>query len=203
MSKNTYLNDHDLWVEWDRRATERDRRHYNWEPHISGVAFPPKVDVEMPPVVGLPATGGIHVVKPYKWNGQWVFDDPRVELVKEPFVAGADDMMDAATKIAGIENAGDGFQLLFSDGVFSDDGFALRWLCERSGGNVYRLDVEHDGERTVIDGWLCPALLLYYRIPPARLFIKACPADWSPAQLREAVLGGLGDRLQFAKEGDA
>ena len=32
----------------------------------------------------------IFVIKPYKWNGMWVFDDERVYLDKEPFVAGAD-----------------------------------------------------------------------------------------------------------------
>ena len=29
----------------------------------------------------------IFVIKPYKWNGMWVFDDERVGLDKEPFVA--------------------------------------------------------------------------------------------------------------------
>jgi hypothetical protein len=28
----------------------------------------------------------IFVIKPYKWNGMWVFDDERVGLDKEPFM---------------------------------------------------------------------------------------------------------------------
>ena len=36
----------------------------------------------------------IFVIRPYKWNGMWVFDDERVGLDKEPFVAGADTMID-------------------------------------------------------------------------------------------------------------
>ena len=36
----------------------------------------------------------IFVIKPYKWEGLWVFDDDRVGLVREPFVAGADRMID-------------------------------------------------------------------------------------------------------------
>ena len=36
----------------------------------------------------------INVIAPYKWMGMWVFDDPRAELDKEPFVAGADIMME-------------------------------------------------------------------------------------------------------------
>lgn len=32
----------------------------------------------------------ILVMSPYKHQGMWVFDDGRVGLVQEPFVAGAD-----------------------------------------------------------------------------------------------------------------
>ena len=53
----------------------------------------------------------ITVIKPYKWEGLWVFDDDRVDLVKEPFVAGADTWIDKAIQIYGIAGADDGFQL--------------------------------------------------------------------------------------------
>jgi hypothetical protein len=36
----------------------------------------------------------INVIAPYKHQGMWVFDDPRVGLVQEPFVAGADTIID-------------------------------------------------------------------------------------------------------------
>ena len=36
----------------------------------------------------------LNVISPYKHLGVWVFDDPRVGLVQEPFVAGADTMID-------------------------------------------------------------------------------------------------------------
>jgi prepilin-type N-terminal cleavage/methylation domain-containing protein len=39
----------------------------------------------------------IFVIKPYKWECMWVFDDPVVGLVREPFVAGADTMIDVAS----------------------------------------------------------------------------------------------------------
>ena len=45
----------------------------------------------------------IFVIKPYKWEGLWVYDDPNVGLDKEPFVGGADTMIDVAT--ADIPNA--------------------------------------------------------------------------------------------------
>ena len=58
----------------------------------------------------------IFVIKPYKWEGMWVFDDPAVDLVREPFVAGADTMIDAAT--GHIANAARGFVAVFSAGYF-------------------------------------------------------------------------------------
>ncbi len=32
----------------------------------------------------------IQVINPYRWEGLWVFDDPRTELVREPFIEGSD-----------------------------------------------------------------------------------------------------------------
>jgi hypothetical protein len=42
----------------------------------------------------------------------WVFDDPSLGLVKEPFVGGADTMIDYAT--AHLSNADQGFLGVFS-----------------------------------------------------------------------------------------
>jgi hypothetical protein len=36
----------------------------------------------------------INVISPYKHIGMWVFDDARVGLMQEPFVAGADTLID-------------------------------------------------------------------------------------------------------------
>jgi len=41
-----------------------------------------------------PKMNAINVIAPYKYHGQWVFDDPRVGLAQEPFVAGADTWID-------------------------------------------------------------------------------------------------------------
>jgi hypothetical protein len=54
----------------------------------------------------------IFVIKPYKWQGCWVFDDDAVGLVREPFVGGADTMIDVAT--AHIPNTDRGFIAVFS-----------------------------------------------------------------------------------------
>jgi hypothetical protein len=54
----------------------------------------------------------INVISPYKHNGMWVFDDPRVDLLQEPFVAGADAWIDRV--VADIPDAERGFVLIFS-----------------------------------------------------------------------------------------
>ena len=54
----------------------------------------------------------IIAIHPYKYEGLWVFDDPKAELVQEPFVSGADEIIEKMTQ--GIKSANAGFTLLFS-----------------------------------------------------------------------------------------
>ena len=114
----------------------------------------------------------IFVIKPYKWNGMWVFDDERVGLREEPFVAGADAMIEAAVQLKGIANAEGGFLMVFSDGPFPGADFALQWLREESGGDVYQSRFEIEDETKEMEGWLCPALKLYYPEAPKRLYVQ-------------------------------
>jgi len=106
----------------------------------------------------------IFVIKPYKWEGLWVFDDANVGLIKEPFVGGADTMIDVAT--AHIPNAEKGFLAVFSANYFPNAQIELDWDREVVGGHVYRWKEKE------MEGWLCPALLLYFPKPPAKLFIQ-------------------------------
>jgi len=74
----------------------------------------------------------INVISPYRHLGMWVFDDPRVGLTQEPFVAGADTMIDRA--VAGIQNAEKGFTLIFAASPFPGHQFRLEW--RRSDGGL-------------------------------------------------------------------
>jgi hypothetical protein len=114
----------------------------------------------------------IFVIRPYKWNGMWVFDDERVGLDKEPFVAGADTMIDTAVQLKGIDNAESGFLLVFSASPFPDADFEMQWVRAEIGGNVYlgRFDIE--GRVQEMEGWLCPALNLYYPDAPQKLYVQ-------------------------------
>jgi len=113
----------------------------------------------------------ITAIHPYKFEGLWVFDDPRVGLSQEPFVSGADRIIDRA--VEGIPNAEAGFTLLFSAQPFPGFQLELEWRREEMSGNWYyssALDME---------GWLCPALLRYFEAPPPRIYaqFKARPAQ--------------------------
>jgi hypothetical protein len=106
----------------------------------------------------------INIIAPYKYLDIWVFDDARVGLVQEPFVSGADSIIDrVVTDIADAEN---GFILLFSAHAFPGFQYRLDWRRAESGGNWYfsgELDME---------GWLCPALLKYFDAPPEALHMQ-------------------------------
>ena len=106
----------------------------------------------------------INVIAPYKWHGMWVFDDPRVGLVQEPFVAGADTMIDRV--VADIPDAEHGFTLIFSTTPFPGYQYRLDWRREEGGGNWYY------SEQLDLEGWLCPALLRYFSEAPKELYVQ-------------------------------
>lgn len=111
----------------------------------------------------------ICVIRPYKYHGTWVFDDPATGLVREAFVAGADDMLDIAT--AHIPKAQKGFTLIFSARPFPGHTIRLEWMREEMDGNVY-LWREHGQE-----GWLCPALLKYFDRAPENIYVQVKAGD--------------------------
>jgi Family of unknown function (DUF6717) len=107
----------------------------------------------------------IGVIAPYRYEGMWVFDDPAVGLVREPFVAGIDQMIDQL--VASISNAERGFRLVFSANPFHGHTVKLEWRREESGGNWYYCP------QFGIEGWLCPALFRYFDKAPAELYGRA------------------------------
>ncbi len=106
----------------------------------------------------------INIIAPYKHFSMWVFDDPAVGLVREPFVGGADTIIDRI--IAEIPDAEDGFVMIFSASAFPGAQHRLEWRRPESNGNIY-----HSAELGM-EGWLCPALLRYFEAPPKELFVQ-------------------------------
>ena len=106
---------------------------------------------------------------PYLHHGCWVFDDERTGLKEEAFVLGATEMITRVVASKGIPRAEKGFSLTFSGTPFPGHDVELRWLrSESTGGDWYAGEVV--GQR--MEAWLCPALLLYFRQPPPRIYVR-------------------------------
>ena len=117
----------------------------------------------------------LRVINPYKHLEMWVFDDESTGLVREPFVAGADLIIERVVTgngpIEAILDAEEGFRLVFGDEPFPGWQVSLEYRRPEYNGNWYycpELDME---------GWLCPALYHYYRCPPERLYFQCAALE--------------------------
>lgn len=106
----------------------------------------------------------LHVIAPYKYHGMWVFDDPRVGLAQEPFVGGADTIIDLMTQE--IPQAAGGFTMVFASYAFPGHRFQFECRGPQGSGTLY---YSPDFQ---LEGWLCPALLRYFDRPPQCLFVQ-------------------------------
>lgn len=107
----------------------------------------------------------LFVISPYRYEGMWVFDDPAVGLVREPFVSGIDVMIDRL--VAEIPNAAKGFRLIFSPTAFPGYTVKLEWRRTEYGGHWYY------SPHFEMEGWLCPALFKYFKDAPRELYARA------------------------------
>ncbi len=106
----------------------------------------------------------IVVIHPYKYDEMWVFDDEKVGLVQEPFVSGADDIIERM--VTQIPDAELGFSLIFSGSPFPGYQLEFDWQrAELSGNWYYNADLDREG-------WLCPALFKYFDIAPKEFYAQ-------------------------------
>jgi hypothetical protein len=108
----------------------------------------------------------LFTINPYYHSGMWVFDDDRVNLVKEPFVSGMPDIIESGLDKEKINNPKEGFIAIFSTTAVPGYTMELEKLNEEGGGNWY---INNETNQV---GWLCPALFLYYTDAPNKLYIK-------------------------------
>lgn len=109
----------------------------------------------------------LSAIYPYKYQGLWVFDDEKVGLVQEPFVSGADTIIEHLA--SQISNAEMGFRLAFSANPFPGFTTQLEWRRKEFGGNwYYSRDLDQAG-------WLCPALFKYFKAAPKRIHTRFEP----------------------------
>ena len=108
----------------------------------------------------------IRIIHPYVDHGSLVFDDDSVGLVKEPFVGGADTVLAVLAEAVCGRSWGKGFTILFSDSPFVGYQAKMDWVRPEYDGNVYFC------EELQQEGWLCPALLKYFKSAPKHLYIQ-------------------------------
>ena len=109
----------------------------------------------------------LRAIHPYKYQGLWVFDDESVGLDKEPFVSGADEVIDVM--VAGIPQAAEGFTLIFSDQPFPGHQAVFERRREEFGGWWYFAAALGK------EGWLCPALFKYFEAAPEKIYAQFKP----------------------------
>lgn len=107
----------------------------------------------------------IFVIHPYQQHGIWMFDDARLGILQEPFVSGADVIMNHLA--ADIPRATKGFTLIFSASPFPGYQYEFERRREELGGYWY-FSSDYD-----LEGWLCPALFKYFDDAPSRLYVQA------------------------------
>ena len=118
-------------------------------------------------LVGSPASvpmNAIFAIHPYKHQGIWVFDDPAVGLTREPFISGADEIIEHMVR--GMPNAERGFTLVFSSEPFPGYEAEFVWSHADMSGNWYR------SPALGMEGWLYSALLKYFESPPHRIYAQ-------------------------------
>ena len=109
----------------------------------------------------------------YKWKGMWVFDDADRNLVKEPFVSGADTLLDI------IAEENDKVNLTISANVFPGTTHVIDRVSksgEGSGGGTDYIYLYKEENSKLIDHlpvWLCPALFKFFDKAPRNIYIKA------------------------------
>lgn len=101
----------------------------------------------------------LFVLKLYRHNGTWCFDDSTRGLLAEPFVAGVPEMIDQY-----VPSDQETVMLTFSTSVFPGAMGRLDRVRSEHGGTVYK----HNGK----EGWLCPALFKYYPQAPATIWFR-------------------------------
>src|SRR5579864_8945928 len=101
-------------------------------------------------------------IKPYWYDGVWVFDDPVRALWAKPFLARAPEIVDQVLRRAGLQPR-QPFTVTFGDHESPGLGyrFVLEWARENREGHWYRWGG--------MEG-LCNALVRYFDAAPPRIY---------------------------------
>ena len=107
----------------------------------------------------------IFVIYPFRKHGTWVFNDEVKNLVEEPFVFGADIIINKIVNDINCQQC----KFIFSTSELPEYDTVLEKVNTNSKINIgtyYRCS------KTKLVGWLCPALSLYYKESPEKIYVK-------------------------------
>jgi hypothetical protein len=118
----------------------------------------------------------LHKIHPYKHNGNWVFDDDRFGLSREPFVFGADSVISslAAMELGRVER----FTLLFGSVPMPN---CHVFKC-RSENPDKESGAEYYWPEQRAHFWLCPALYHYFDQLPEKIYVSVMPWDGAASE---------------------
>jgi hypothetical protein len=106
------------------------------------------------------------LLKIYKKNGVWMFDDFSKSVLEEPFICGSSEIIDCILKEKGIFNGSHrGVEMYFSDQRESQDIVELKKI-EDLPDNWAKY--EYKG----IEGLLCPVTIEYLGRHPESIFVR-------------------------------
>jgi hypothetical protein len=109
----------------------------------------------------------LFTITPYLLDGMWMFDDEARGLVKEPFVCGADKVMDE------LAEGKSRFNLVFSGEHFPGSQHLFVKTHSESGGTWYRpVRHIHLTKSFPDEFWLCPALFKFFPTAPEFIYAK-------------------------------
>jgi hypothetical protein len=107
------------------------------------------------------ANNALFTIFPYKKGGQWMYDDESVDVYEEPFVAGADDLLDL------LSNGKDECTVIFSSSPFPGHQYKFGKMVKEGDSGTFYYSEEHK-----MEFWLCSVLNLYYPTSPNELYVK-------------------------------
>tara|TARA_Y100001934_G_scaffold262275_1_gene336546 strand:- start:512 stop:835 length:324 start_codon:yes stop_codon:yes gene_type:complete len=102
-------------------------------------------------------------------DGFWVYDDSSFGVKQQPFVFGADLILEKMA--AQVKCVGDRFNIVFSSIPFPGSEFCLGFVREETEGFVYRWEEKN------LQGWLSPSLRNYFPEPPPNIYLQLLPID--------------------------
>jgi hypothetical protein len=107
----------------------------------------------------------LHIYPLYKEGSVWYYDDPNVNVYKEPFVCGASELIDKVAAADGIADP-KGIYACADNPDAMPNGHHAYFVSEENGGaNYYSREFNHHF-------WLCGHLYDYFPSPPRILSFK-------------------------------